>query len=186
MLLTEAGMNNMNDKYLIMYQLHHCHSKYTPDSAKLKDVWALQYHGRFHHNYSPSTRNHIKCAGLYLTNCWFFWPQFILSCFILIFCLVSFCWFLYKYSRQRSLSEMTRWRGGSSWRVYLWLSNYHTEPKEKQDSGANGPSAMRRAAVYTHHYTQTEGKYIHLSDRGRLWWSLQVAILIYFTWINVC
>lgn len=31
-----AGMNNMNDKYLIMYQSHYWHSKYTPDSAELK------------------------------------------------------------------------------------------------------------------------------------------------------
>lgn len=36
--ITTAGMNNMNDKYLIMYQLHYCHSKYTPDSPKLKDT----------------------------------------------------------------------------------------------------------------------------------------------------
>lgn len=67
----------------------------------------VQYFGHFHHNYSPSTRNYIRCTGLYLTNCWFFWPQFILSGFIFIFCLVSFCWFVYKYSMRRSLSKMT-------------------------------------------------------------------------------
>lgn len=36
-------MNNMNDKYLIMYQLHYCHSKYTPDSPELKDTAFLTW-----------------------------------------------------------------------------------------------------------------------------------------------
>lgn len=76
--------------------------------------------GHFY-NYSPSTRNYNERTGLYLTNCWFFWPQFILSCFIFIFCLVSFCWFVYKYSARRSLSKTTRRSVGSSRRVYLWL-----------------------------------------------------------------
>lgn len=86
-----AGMSNTNDKYLIMYQLHHRDSKHTSGSRESRTAI-------LHHDYSPSTRNYIKCTGLYLTNCWFFWPQFILSCFISIFCLVSFCWFVYKYS----------------------------------------------------------------------------------------
>lgn len=132
-------MKNMRDRYLITYQSRCWNSKYTRVSSATQDT-SLSIRKpnspvAIFTTIIPHPHAIIPNAvGYILLIVDSSWPQFILSCSILIFCLVSFCWFVYKYSTRRSLSKMTSWSVGGSTGVYVWLSNYHTQPKKKQDS----------------------------------------------------
>lgn len=145
---------------------------WTEATARVKSTKSIRH---WNHNYSPSTSNYIKCAGRYLTNCWFFWPQFILSCFIFIFCLVSFCWFIYKYLTDGALSKMSGVLGAADG---FTCGSVITTRRQRRGRTVMPAYECNEegSGAHTSLPSVTEGKYIHLSDWGCLSRSLKGAL----------